>query len=109
MGAKLKQLFGRRLAALRESKNLKQHQLGRMIGKSGKYISDIETGRIYPRPSVVEKLSAVLDLPISVFYFFEGIDDDPKALRKSIESLIAVSGANRLRRFLRHMLVTLEE
>lgn len=109
MSARLKQLFGRRLAALRESKNLKQHQLGRMIGKSGKYISDVETGRIYPRPSIIEKLSAVLELPISAFYFLEGIDDDPKALRKSIESLIGVSGVSRLRRFLRHMLVTLEE
>jgi transcriptional regulator with XRE-family HTH domain len=109
MTANLKRLFGNRLAALRESKNLKQHQLGRMIEKSGKYISDIETGRIYPRPDMMEKLSAALELPISAFYFFEGVDDDPKALRKSIESLIAVSGANRLRKFLRHMLVSLEE
>jgi transcriptional regulator with XRE-family HTH domain len=109
MSVKIKRLFGRRIAALRDSKDLKQHQLGRMIGKSGKYISDVETGRIYPRPSIIEKLSAALELPISAFYFFEGVDDDPKVLRKSIESIIAVSGANRLRRFLRHMLVTLEE
>jgi transcriptional regulator with XRE-family HTH domain len=109
MSAKIKRLFGRRVAALRDSKNLKQHQLGRMIGKSGKYISDVETGRIYPRASIIEKLSTALGLPISCFYFFEGVDDDPKVLRQSIESLIAVSGPNRHRRFLRHMLVTLEE
>jgi transcriptional regulator with XRE-family HTH domain len=109
MSAKMKRLLGRRVAALRDAKNLKQHQLGRMIGKSAKYISDVETGRVYPRPSIIEKLSAALELPISSFYFFEGTDDDPKILRQSIESLIAVSGANRLRRFLRHMLVTLEE
>lgn len=109
MNTKIKRLLGRRVAALRESKNLKQHQLGRLIGKSAKYISDVETGRIYPRPSMIEKLSAALELPISAFYFFEGVDDDPKALRRSIESLIAVSGASRLRRFLRHMLVSLEE
>jgi transcriptional regulator with XRE-family HTH domain len=109
MTAHLKRLFGKRLATLRESKNLKQYQLGRMIGKSGKYISDVETGRIYPRPDIMEKLSAALILPISGFYFFEGVDDDPRALRKSIESLVAVSTASRLRRFLRHMLVSLEE
>jgi transcriptional regulator with XRE-family HTH domain len=109
MTANLKRLFGKRLAALRESKNLKQHQLGRMIGKSAKYISDVETGRIYPRPDMLEKLSVALALPISAFYFFEGVDDDPKALRKCIESLIAVSSASRLRKFLRHMLVSLEE
>src|SRR5258708_23601448 len=109
MTANLKRLFGKRLAALRESKNLRQHQLGRMMGKSGKYISDIETGRIYPRPDMMEKLSVSLQLPVSAFYFFEVVDDDTKALRKSIESLTAVSGASRLRKFLRHMLVSLEE
>lgn len=105
----LKRLFGKRLCTLREAKNLKQHQLGRLIGKGNKYISDIETGRIYPRPEMMVALSKALDLPISAFYFFEGVDDDPKTLRKSIENLAAVSGASRLRRFLRHMLVTLEE
>ena len=54
-------------------------------------------------------LSKALELPISAFYFFEGVDDDPKTLRKSIESLVAVSSASRLRKFLRHMLVSLEE
>ena len=109
MAPDLKRLFGKRLATLRESKNLKQHQLARRIGKRDKYISDIETGRIYPRPKIIVALSAALELPISAFYFFEGVDDDPAFLRKSIESLVAVSSATRLRRFLRHMLVSLEE
>ena len=109
MSLNLKQLFGKRLCTLRESKNLKQHQLARLIGKRDKYISDIETGRIYPRPQIMVALSKALELPISAFYFFEGVDDDPKTLRKSIESLAAVSSASRLRKFLRHMLVSLEE
>ena len=54
-------------------------------------------------------LAEALELPISAFYFFEGVNDDSKSLRKSIESLVAVSSASRLRKFLRHMLVTLEE
>jgi transcriptional regulator with XRE-family HTH domain len=109
MASDLKRLFGKRLATLRESKNLKQHQLARRIGKRDKYISDIETGRIYPRPKIIVALSTALELPISAFYFFEGVDDDPAFLRRSIESLMAVSSATRLRRFLRHMLVSLEE
>ena len=109
MSSDVKRLFGKRLAALRDSKNMKQHQLARLIGKRDKYISDIETGRTYPRPEMLIALSKALQLPISAFYFFEGVDDDPKALRKSIEGLVAVSGTNRLRKFLRHMLVSLEE
>lgn len=109
MSPNLKRLFGKRLCTLRESKNLKQHQLAGLIGKRDKYISDIETGRTYPRPQIMVALSKALELPISAFYFFEGVDDDPKTLRKSIESLVAVSSASRLRKFLRHMLVSLEE
>jgi transcriptional regulator with XRE-family HTH domain len=109
MSTDLKRLFGKRLCTLRESKNLKQHQLGRMIGSDNKYISSVETGRTYPSPEMMVALAKALNYPISEFYFFEGIDDDARVLRKSIESLIAVSSVNRLRRFLRHMLVTLEE
>jgi transcriptional regulator with XRE-family HTH domain len=109
MTADLKRLFGKRLATLRESKNLKQHQLARRIGKRDKYISDIETGRIYPRPQIVVALSEALQLPISAFYFFEGVDNDPKALRKSIDSLVSGSTASQLRKFLRLMLVSLEQ
>lgn len=109
MTPNLKRLFGKRLATLRESRNLKQHQLARSIGKRDKYISDIETGRIYPRPQIMAALSEALRFPISAFYFFEGVDDDPKALRKSIDSLVTTSTASQLRRFLRHMLVSLEE
>lgn len=109
MSLDLKRLFGKRLSTLRESKNLKQHQLARMVGKRDKYISDIETGRIYPRPQMIVALSKALEFPISAFFFFEGVDDDPKILRKTIESLVAVSSASRLRKFLRHMLVSLED
>ena len=109
MSSNVKRLFGKRLSALRESKNMKQHQLARLIGKRDKYISDLETGRTYPRPEMLAALSKALEFPISAFYFFEGVDDDPKVLRKSIEGLVAVSGASRLRKFLRHMLVSLEE
>jgi transcriptional regulator with XRE-family HTH domain len=109
MSPSLKLLFGKRLCTLREAKSLKQHQLARLIGKRDKYISDIETGRTYPRPQIMAALSKALELPVSAFYFFEGVDDDPRTLRKSIESLVAVSSASRLRKFLRHMLVSLEE
>lgn len=80
-----------------------------MIGSDNKYISSVETGRVYPSPEMMTALSKALNYPVSEFYFVEGMNDDAKGLRKSIERLIAVSNADRLRRFLRHMLVTLED
>ena len=88
---------------------MKQHQLARLIGKRDKYISDIETGRTYPRPEMLAALSKALEIPISAFFFFEGMDDNPKSLRKNIEGLAAISGPSKLRKFLRHMIVSLED
>lgn len=109
MSLNLKQLFGRRLAALREAKGLEQHQLARLVGKKDKYISAIETGRNFPRPEMISLLAKALEMPVSALFFFEGIDDDPKALRKQIESLSQVSDVSQLRKSFRHMIVSREK
>jgi transcriptional regulator with XRE-family HTH domain len=108
MNANLKQLFGKRLCQLRESHGLKQHQLGRRIGKRDKYISDIETGRIYPRAEIIVKLAEALDVPISTLYFFEGMEQDTKTLRKKIDNLLDQANATQLRKFYRLLLVSTE-
>jgi transcriptional regulator with XRE-family HTH domain len=106
MSSSLKRLFGKRLCTLRENKKLKQHQLGRMIGKGNKYISDVETGRNYPSPEVIEELAKALQLPVSVFFFDERVDNNPKALRGSIDKILDVSDTKQLRRYLLHMLIS---
>ena len=104
----LKRLFGQRVAELRDSKNLKQHQVASRIGKKDKYISAIETGQTFPRPEMIPLLAKALGVQISALFFFEGMDNDPKALRKQIDGLLQTSDASQLRKFLRHMLVSLE-
>src|SRR5271154_213257 len=93
MSSGLKQLFGRRLAALREAKSLEQHQLGRLVGKKDRYISAIETGNTFPRPEMIPLLAKALDVPVSALFFFEGMDNDAKVLRKQIDSLLQASDA----------------
>jgi transcriptional regulator with XRE-family HTH domain len=108
MSIGFKQLFGQRLAALRGAKGLEQHQLGRLVGKKDKYVSAIETGKTFPRPEMIPLLAKALGAPVSALFFFEGMDNDAKLLRKQIDSLLQTSDAAQLRKFLRHMLVALE-
>ena len=109
MTPEIKRLFGKRLATIRESKGLKQHQLARLVGKKDTYISAIETGQNFPRPNMISTLARIMNLPVSAFFFFEATDGDPKALRKHIDSLLETSNPSQLRKFLRHMLVSLEK
>jgi transcriptional regulator with XRE-family HTH domain len=109
MPSDLKRLLGKRLAALRESRGLKQHQLARLVGKKDTYISAIERGQNFPRPEMISMLARVLHMPVSALFFFEGMDDDPKALRKQIDGLLDNRTPTQLRRVFRQMLVSLEE
>jgi transcriptional regulator with XRE-family HTH domain len=109
MPSDLKRLFGKRLAAIREAKKLKQHQLARLIGKKDIYISAIETGQNFPRPEMISLLAKALNTPVSALFFFEGIDDDTKVLRKHIDSLIEGRSPAELRKWFRQMLVSLED
>lgn len=108
MTSRFKQLFGQRLATLRRAKALEQHQLGRLVGKKDKYVSAIETGKTFPRPEMLSLLAKALGVPVSALFFLEGMDNDAKLLRKQIDGLLQTSDADQLRKFFRHMLVSLE-
>jgi transcriptional regulator with XRE-family HTH domain len=105
----LKHRFGRRIAFLREARNLEQFQLGQRIGVGNKTISRIETGRSFPRPQVIDKLAKALEVPVSVLFFDEGIDNNLKFMRKVIDSFLDQSDAKQLRKYLLQMLITHED
>ncbi len=109
MSANQARLFGKRLRALREAKGLKQHQLEAKIGKEPAYISRLETGRGSPSFEVIIDLARALDVPLSALFFFEAVDDDAKELRRKIENLLNASHVSQLRKFYRHMLVSIED
>lgn len=105
MTSDLKRRFGKRLALLREIRKLEQHQLGRMIGKKDRYISSVETGKNFPRPEMIDRLAKALQVPVSAFFFDEDVDNNPKALRKFIESILDSSNTKELRKYLLQMVI----
>lgn len=70
-----KEIFAERVKALRKEKNIKQSELGEIIGLSDNAISDIERGY---RLTTMEKLDALANyFDVSVDYLM-GRTDNPK-------------------------------
>ena len=74
----LKEVLAERLKELRLKKNIKQSELGKIVGLSDNAISDIERGY---RLTSIEKLAALADyFDVSVDYLI-GRTDNPKVNR----------------------------
>ena len=70
-----KEIFGERVKTLRIKKNIKQSELGEIVGLTYTAVSDIERGR---RTTTLEKLDALADyFEVSVDYLM-GRTDNPK-------------------------------
>ncbi|WIV12155.1 helix-turn-helix transcriptional regulator [Proteiniborus sp. MB09-C3] len=73
-----KEIFAERIKTLRIERNIKQSELGEIVGLTYTAISDIERGR---RTTTMEKLDALADyFEVSVDYLM-GRTDNPKVNR----------------------------
>lgn len=57
-------MTGQNIRAWRKRRGLTQNQLGRLCGVSGAAIGSYEKGATLPKRRVVEKIAAVLDIPV---------------------------------------------
>lgn len=73
-----KEIFAERIRTLRTQKNIKQSELGEIVGLSANAVSDIERGY---RMTTIEKLVAIADyFDVSIDYLV-GRTDNPKVNR----------------------------
>ena len=101
-------LLRERLRVLREAKGLSQKELEDAIGKEANYITRVETGRIeWPPSDVIDKICEVLEVSPSELLFAEGLDDNAEVVRQKIQNLLRRANTEQLRKFYRHMLVSL--
>jgi len=66
----LRYRFGRRLRQIRRQKDLTQEQLAEAVGVSVEFISNIERGISAPSFETLEKLTAVLQVPVHELFQF---------------------------------------
>jgi len=66
----LKLKLGKKIQRVRKSKNITQEQLAEKINMDITSLSKIETGRNYPQPETLEKISEALDVDINNLFIF---------------------------------------
>ncbi|MBR1425797.1 helix-turn-helix transcriptional regulator [bacterium] len=71
----MKKLLGRRIKELRKLQNLKQEDLAEKIGIAARNMSNIETGRCFPSPDNLEKISIILKCRVKDLFDFEHQQD----------------------------------
>lgn len=66
---------GTRLRQLREAADITQEELGRRSNVTAKFISEVENGHTNPSIGIIGRLSAGLNLPLSIFFAEEQKDE----------------------------------
>ena len=84
----LKVKLGQRIKFLRKSCNISQERLAEMINMDITSLSKIETGRNYPQPETIEKISKALNVDVSQLFLFKTLDSKEEyidAINKNIQ------------------------
>jgi transcriptional regulator with XRE-family HTH domain len=92
--------LGQRLHQLRDKADLSLSELGKKVGVSPPFLSDIELGRRFPSEEILAKLANVLNVPLEELKQYDNrgpiadlkrlMDSDPKlgfAFRTAVEKL----------------------
>ena len=66
----LKQKFGKRLRYIRRDRDMTQEQLAESIGRSVKFLSQVEQGEAAPSFDTLERLAEVLNVEVMEFFRF---------------------------------------
>ena len=80
-----KEVIGSRIAKIRKQKKIKQSELAELIGVTNNQISNIESGRCYPRLKNLITICEILDCDIN--YILSGVTRN--SIEKNIIEMIS--------------------
>ncbi len=92
-----KRLLGARIKEIRKSKELSQEKLSERVGIDAKHLSRIEVGGSFPSFDTLAKLATTLDVELKDFFEFVHVTENPKELRKTINSLLKEATEDQLK------------
>ena len=81
-------LFGRRVRAIRKAARISQERVAEQAQINSKYLGELERGEKKPSFDVLVALAEALRIPPADLFQFDREEQDDKALRKKIESLL---------------------
>jgi XRE family transcriptional regulator, regulator of sulfur utilization len=84
--------IGQTILRVRKEKGIKQKDLAKGAGISPTYLSQIEKGQRVPRMDILEKISAEINIPLSILSFLsldiDSIPEDKKFAYNQVKPLL---------------------
>jgi XRE family transcriptional regulator, regulator of sulfur utilization len=84
--------IGQTILRVRKEKGIKQKDLAKGAGISSTYLSQIEKGQRVPRMDILEKISAEINIPLSILSFLsldiDSIPEDKKFAYNQVKPLL---------------------
>jgi len=94
-----KKIFGKKIKAIRKSREMTQERLAELSGLSLQYIGEIERGTRNPSLTSMESLAKALDLPIAELFNMDDFRMSAEELRAVLIRQIDNADEERLRAF----------
>lgn len=91
----IKILFGKKIREYRKKKNLTQAQLAELVCVDDKHISCIESGKNFPSPDLIERLSNALNIEPKDLFEFYYLQDEID-IKKDILNMLNKLNSNEL-------------
>lgn len=101
-------LFGRRLKALRKARKLSQAQLAEKIDIGTKFLGDLETARRSPSFETIVSIAKELDVPVYDLFYFEKSEDEPKVVRRRLETILNRCSPQHIKQIYGHALCVVD-
>lgn len=86
----IKELFGKKIKELRKRQNFTQAQLAELVNVDDKHISCIESGKNFPSPDLIDRISKAFKLEpkdLFEFYYLQEREDLKDEIHRLVEQL----------------------
>ena len=94
--ATTQKLVGTRIRELRRKAGLTQERLAERVGLDSRHLSRLEVGRHFPSLQSLERIAAVLHVPLAEFFQFPG-EEDVQTLRSDLTKFAKRSSEAQIR------------
>ncbi len=94
-------LFGSRIRALREAKNLSREVVAERAGINPNYLGELERGEKWPKIEMMERVAAALEVSPAAFFEYEAEEVDNSILLSKLQNLLSTRNREQLQQALR--------
>jgi transcriptional regulator with XRE-family HTH domain len=94
-------LFGSRIRAIREAKNLSREAAAERAGINPNYLGELERGEKWPKIEMMERVAGALEVSPAAFFEYEAEEVDDNILLSKLQNLLSTRNTEELQQALR--------